>query len=859
MTLERSLPLETLLAEADHVTALARALVTDAATADDVAQSTWLDVLRSERRRIVDPRAWLATIVRRRASRTRRTEARRSRHERIAADARADGVAPSAAELAVRVATHRALVDAVLALGEPYRETIVLRFFENLDVDAIALRMQTKRNTVRSRVQRGLDALRERLDRAHGGREHWLPAVSALGARQMAVETAAIGSGLVGGIAFAITMKKLAVAILAVAIAVLFALPVLMPPAESIAPEPDAAAPIASGATEVPTSRNEGSTSAIDAPSPTNESSARRTAPATIAVAEPEPGRRRLVDREQKGLEGVLMRAAAPTTVRWQGGDRGWIGGAGHTIRILGDEEDRLLRDPRYAEDFFAKVPTPAEWRATILGEAIPARDTRTDRDGWFVFPRSLSVDDDAVEIADARHVLITAGRGSDEPWVAGPAVRVEGSVHDANGQPIADAFAIPVCPTENGPVELHAQLATRTDDQGAFLVRRALANGEVRVSCEGYVTRSVPLTQDLVQRPYIVLDRPGFAAMRTITGTVTALGGAPIANASVWFGRQQTKTAADGRFTLAADDAKPQYALTILAKGWAALQQPDFGAKLLTGGPTQNLLFVLEKQPKRIRGVVRKGDGTPIEGALVFLVDPTLLDISFDTVESRVGESPGVVRSDAQGAFVLDGLDDRKYRVRAVDPSTGASTTSKPHAPDAGDLDLRLRGPVAAIMGRVVDAGGAPVPNATVEIAFFTHVTKGGGTQMQSTPAVPCDRQGRFTLRGGFDADAWLCVRVDGKVRQLVPTLPHGGKSLDVVCDGSRWLRLLHDPSRDVRTVHFQLPDGSLAKASGDHFWSNQAIPIPKGAVAVILDKETKRMVRLELTDDLAVHLRVP
>lgn len=210
MTLERSLPLETLLAEADHVTALARALVTDPATADDVAQSTWLDVLRSERRSIVDPRAWLATIVRRRALRARRTEARRSHRERIAADAKADATAPSAAELAARIATHREVVDAVLALDEPYRETIVLRFFENLDVDAIALRMQTKRNTVRSRLQRGLEALRERLDRTHGGREHWLPAVATLASRQTALELTAASSVITGGIAFAITMKKFA-------------------------------------------------------------------------------------------------------------------------------------------------------------------------------------------------------------------------------------------------------------------------------------------------------------------------------------------------------------------------------------------------------------------------------------------------------------------------------------------------------------------------------------------------------------------------------------------------------------------------------------------------------------------------
>lgn len=859
MTLERSLPLETLLAEADHVTALARALVTDPATAEDVAQSTWLDVLRSEQRSIVDPRAWLATIVRRRALRARRTEARRSHRERIAADAKAGATAPSAAELAARVATHREVVDAVLALDEPYRETIVLRFFENLDVDAIALRMQTKRNTVRSRLQRGLEALRERLDRAYGGREHWLPAVAALASRQTALELTAASSVITGGIAFAITMKKLAFVLTALVVVALFTLPMLTPPAASIPPNANDAPTIANAAVvpaETKDARPDASTGGSSA---TANTASERARVVVAAPSEPAPVRRRVVDRDGKPLEEVLVRAAAATTVRWQGGDRGWIGGAGHTIRILADEEQRILNDRRYQDVFFAKLPTPDEWRATILGTPIPAREVRSDRDGWFTFPRTLGVDDDAVEIADPRYVLVTAGEGSTKPWVVGPSVRIEGSVHDDDGKPITEAFAMAVCPTDKEPFDLQGQLATRSDDSGAFLVRRALANGAVRVWCDGYREAIVPLTQDVVQRPYVVLHRPGFTSMRTITGTVSASGGAPIGNASVWFGRQQTKTAADGRFTLAADDAKPSYALTIIAKGFAALQENDFGKKVLAGGPTQNLLFVLEKRPKRIRGIVRHHDGSPAIGAMVFLIDPTLLDVTFDTVESRVGETTTVIRADANGAFTIEGLDDRLYRVRAVDPTNAASDTSQPWRPGERELVLRLGdGNTIEFSGRVVDADRKPLAKATVEIAFFTHVTKGGGTHMESTSAVPCKTNGDFTIPLCWENhDAWLCVRVDGKVRQMIPVQQFDTLT---VCDGTRWLRLLNDSSRSIKTMHFVLAGGSLVDAGKRHnWWPDRATPIPKGAVAVILDQEDKDMLRLELTDDYAVHLRVP
>src|SRR5712671_876154 len=129
-------------------------------------------------------RRWLQAIVRRRAAKLRRGEERRRRREQAVAQHVA---LPSADELTARLTMQRELTEAVLALDEPYRSTIVLRYFEQLDVDAIAARTGAPRNTVRSRLQRGLQSLRARLDQ-DGGRERWLPAVLALGGRRLAVD-----------------------------------------------------------------------------------------------------------------------------------------------------------------------------------------------------------------------------------------------------------------------------------------------------------------------------------------------------------------------------------------------------------------------------------------------------------------------------------------------------------------------------------------------------------------------------------------------------------------------------------------------------------------------------------------------
>jgi DNA-directed RNA polymerase specialized sigma24 family protein len=64
MTQDPRPDLEQLLAQSDWVTALARFLVADVATADDVVQATWLDVLQSPAQQSPrDERAWLGTLL----------------------------------------------------------------------------------------------------------------------------------------------------------------------------------------------------------------------------------------------------------------------------------------------------------------------------------------------------------------------------------------------------------------------------------------------------------------------------------------------------------------------------------------------------------------------------------------------------------------------------------------------------------------------------------------------------------------------------------------------------------------------------------------------------------------------------
>ncbi len=145
--------------------------------ADDVWQSAWQVMLERPPRAGSNLRAYLHTVVRRLALRHRRREARRARRESAVAR---EGLVPSTAEIVGRMEVHRLVVDALLALEEPYRKTLYLLFFEDLSTAEIARREGVPLETVRTRCKRAIVRLRERLERTRGGDREWLRGLAVL-------------------------------------------------------------------------------------------------------------------------------------------------------------------------------------------------------------------------------------------------------------------------------------------------------------------------------------------------------------------------------------------------------------------------------------------------------------------------------------------------------------------------------------------------------------------------------------------------------------------------------------------------------------------------------------------------------
>lgn len=164
---------ERLLEHRTWIQGLARSLCGDEATASDVVQEAYVAALRNPPRDHAQPpvlRAWLSRVVRRLSLQHQRAEARRSYRQRVAA--RPDEL-PDSSELVQRAELQSRLARAVVGLDEPYRETVLLRYFEDLSAAEIARRQGIPAATVRSRLMRGLERLREDLDQEYGERSAW--------------------------------------------------------------------------------------------------------------------------------------------------------------------------------------------------------------------------------------------------------------------------------------------------------------------------------------------------------------------------------------------------------------------------------------------------------------------------------------------------------------------------------------------------------------------------------------------------------------------------------------------------------------------------------------------------------------
>jgi RNA polymerase sigma factor (sigma-70 family) len=168
-------PTAAALADLQWLRRLAAVLATDADDADDLAQETLVAAWTTPPSEPGPVRPWLASVLRNRFRMFRRGRTRREERELA-------GVSTSSSTLeperdVERIEVLRILLAELEILAEEDRAIVVRRFFDGESAVEIGRALDMPAATVRSRIHRSLQRLRQGLNRRCGDRRTWCAAL----------------------------------------------------------------------------------------------------------------------------------------------------------------------------------------------------------------------------------------------------------------------------------------------------------------------------------------------------------------------------------------------------------------------------------------------------------------------------------------------------------------------------------------------------------------------------------------------------------------------------------------------------------------------------------------------------------
>lgn len=806
--------LQRLMDEAPFVRLLARTLLAE--DADEVVQQTWLRAIQHGGDAVETPRAWLGQIVRNVARNLRRDRRRQHQHEAAVA---ATDLVPSSAELMQHEEQRRLLVAAVDRLPEQLRAVVLLRYFDGLLPQAIAMRLGVPSTTVRNQLRRALQLLRERLDAEHGGdRRAWLlPLVPfAANGKGASAGTAAVTTGVgvtVGLGVITMTMKTKLVAALGVLLAVTGAL-VLWAMQDPVPGNPGHGAqqPAGAGAETANLPRD---------PMPANaENTVAREAVSSVASAPATTGA--LVVHVRYGddkrpaanvtvtvgrlaadnrVDGLRQRTDANGTARFPSVppgraaitcDRGVE--PHHRVDVVAGETTTLdyelpiglhltgivvgAAEAPVAGAWIEVLPTPAGYAdAEVLAVSGP--------DGRFVVrsaPSSLLVGARAEGHSPSPLEYVTGkdGNAAEVRLVLGQAAGgVDGIVVDEQARPVAGAVVrIGVVPRlATAPIGNRAPPLTalvRSDAEGRFRAigvppgaQPVVARASEFAPWQGTIEVGAHLTARL---------RIDLRVGGAIRGRVVDAAGAPVAKAQVEVGQwgelahYVTTSTEDGSFALS---GLPLGDVVLMAKHG---QHGRAQQSVPTGSGTTTACELRLSRGHELRGRIVDEAGAPIVGAHLSGLVP--MDGAIWSSEAR---------SDGDGRFALPNCPEGKLmaiQVMAVGFDMLARNGIDPTVP----LELVLRRSQAMtvrIRGVVVSPEGQPLPNAMV--------MANGVAPPSKNRMLPTGADGRFEL-GPMVPGRWtLTVRAKGYPN-------YRGEPVELVADA------VHDVGE------IRMPDGGQA-----------------------------------------------
>ncbi len=829
-----------ILAHACWLHGLARRLVEDPALADDLVQETQIAAIAAQPDASRPLRGFLATILRHFRRQHHRSQLRREHREKIAAAA---DLLASHDDPVERLESHRQVVDAVAALAEPYRSTILLRYFEDLAPSAIASRQRVPVATVKTRLQRGLELLRARLARdCDGSGRTWVSLLLPLARPAIGIPTVALG----------VLSMKLKYALAVIVVGALGVGAFLFDGAgttsqtkrtEPVSPmQADRAAERTSGD---PTVVRE----VVRSSAPIPKNAAAKDAAPTKAEPKPAP--------ERRILQGIVLDSSANPV---PGVELAFVKGRS------GEKIDLAAPAPHSGADGRFEAGEPDDWERLIASGtqyATISAAARTER----------------------RVDLVV---------IVGSAVDYSGVVVDEDGRAIPRAdieFHLPRGFRTRFPRVIDSAvdipIVLQTDESGRFSRERApsVVGMSIFVNAPGFEIGIVAAPPGGDRALRIVLHKPHRADQRIEGAVVDALG-AIVPNALVSLRGEITRTDESGRFALDLDDAAwiarlsekfgepaarvagfvkssgfgkdSPLALRLIAVTEGALPaiySPPIGPD----GPMfpSFVLLRLGKEPLSIAGTVQDAAGQPAAGVTVWVDDPQVFGASDDggplsieaVVDDRNGRGWRSTTSDSSGHFLVRGLVDRNYRLAAMNSDLLRANVS---SVAAGRDDVVLRfsegAAHASVRGRVVSRHAKPMAGVQVHTQADAFAF-GGSTWHTIGEPVTTDADGRFELKNVPKQGVYL--RLDGD--SIVP-LEYGRALPDLSSASKREITDL-EILVSVR-CHVRVDLGSSLVANEFGIVDSTGAPLP---IDLIEGGSRSTRERFELTDGRSAVVSIP
>ncbi|MEM1450053.1 MAG: sigma-70 family RNA polymerase sigma factor [Planctomycetota bacterium] len=830
---------ESCLEHLDWVRGLALQIVGDPAEADDLRQEVWLLAQRLHRPTTGSLRAWLGGILRNVVRDRRRASSTRSLHEERAALERATALDEPG--VVREVAIQQVVVDVLVALPEPYRSTLLARYYEGLTPDEIAVRDELPVATVKTRLRRGLARVRERLGERESGGTSAL-AVLALSVWSPDVEALATASSSAAIVATVAGVSLVSIGAWIVATGPSTSGPVRVP-VEVAQPRPGG-----SEAVELtPLARAPRTPMAL----PGSEASD-APEPAFVGVEVPIE----VVDLSGSPVSDVRLRFEAEGAADGQEAD-----GRNGPWTVTGPEG-----------------------RATVT-IATSGGAVVCEREGWLQF---------------GHPVLDAPSRARPLLAVVAEAHTVPGLVVDDDGAPIAGAFVElglleGYARRVGRPLDRVAldSYTVRTNEEGAFEAVVPLDEHGLVYSASkpGFYVRKGGPVRASADRP-LEIRLPALSDPSVVHGVVTDEDGEPIARAWAADGAVVVRCDPDGAFQIGAPEKRE--VLVAGAPGWRPVRVDLSEA-------TFPLSVALTEPDLRISGRLVDGDGNGVEGVWVYANDcvrigeyeftlrgrlarAEMAAESFGQPETSLGVPIAIgSRTDARGAFTIVGLDARDYALKAFDVRSLMSRSVGVVPAGARGVVLDVGDAPPAFQVRVETPDGAPLVGARV----WTYLPQLSASRDDANagPNVRTDDEGRASFESLAPGARFVVsetgpwIHIGGEVAN-----PAESGEVVVVVEGAARLELVVpaergaiEPDRRPGSFHFRdeqgrrvahlvddlyeelRSDGTLGQES-DGLFRPLPIRVPTRAVEFVLTDErgTLLAIPIELQPGESVRLEI-